>query len=153
MVSLYDTCGRSTGFDKASTFSIEDPSISPSPLVLSESALVTCYKFFLRYTEGGAFQPLVNCILNTVHESSPLFIKPITGSVPSQLKSRWLEKAYINHFGFNWESLEKLGVLDSKYYPKLMGYWNRLKEREAYKKAHDGFKAALWGTYYDTFGP
>ncbi|KZT25409.1 glutathione S-transferase [Neolentinus lepideus HHB14362 ss-1] len=182
------------GLGKAPIISIEDPSISPTPLVISESALITeflvstyaphlapppsdlqanlRYKFYLYYAEGGVFQPhLVQFILTTIHESSPFYIKPITGGIISQLKDKWLDKAYDDHLSFvnkelegkqyllgdqfsgvdclhsfNWESLEVLGVLDSKRYPRLVEYWNRLKEREAYKKAHEtrkSFKAAL----------
>ncbi|TFK52635.1 glutathione S-transferase [Heliocybe sulcata] len=182
------------GLGKAPIISIEDPSISPTPLILSESALITeflvstyaphltpspsdvqanlRYKFFLYYAEGGVFQPVfIHFILNTIHEGSPFFIKPVTGGILSQLKSRWLDKAYDDHLSFvekelegkqyllgdqfsgvdclhsfNWESLEKLGVLDSQRYPRLMEYWSRLKERDAFKKAHEkrkSFKAAL----------
>ncbi|EPQ54427.1 glutathione S-transferase [Gloeophyllum trabeum ATCC 11539] len=182
------------GLGKAPIISVEDPSLSPEPIILSESALITeflvsnyapqlapppsdlkanlRYKFYLYYAEGGVFQPLlVHHILDMVHTASPFFIKPVVGGLLSQLKSRWLNKAYDDHLGyverelegkkfllgehfsgvdclhsFNWQSLEKLGALNSQRYPRLMEYWNGLQQREAYKKAQEkvkGHKALL----------
>ncbi|KDQ62317.1 hypothetical protein JAAARDRAFT_121276 [Jaapia argillacea MUCL 33604] len=139
------------------------PQLKPPP---SDTVGTLKYKLHLYYSEGGFLQPMIiHFIFRKMHEASPFFIKPLITAMLGQLRKRWIDKAYDDHFGwlegelapvegggerwlaseqftgadvihgFNWDMADDLGILDGKKWPRLVAYIARCRDREAYKKA------------------
>jgi len=122
------------------------------------------YRFFMHYAEGSLMTILLLTffVLNIKNASVPFFIKPITNMITSRIDNLFLIPNQKTHFSFLEQQIktsggeflcgnkltgadilmifplemseESAGKTPDKY-PKICAYVDRIKEREAYKKA------------------